>query len=371
MKLQTIIDILNDLAPHHLSEPWDRTGLQVGDPAWHIRRGLLCIDLTPQVLQEAITAATSLIVAYHPPIFSPLPAVTSRDAKQRIILEAARHKIAVYSPHTALDAAAGGVNDWLCDGLGSGKRRPIRSAESAGRVSYKLVTFVPDQHADRLRAALSAAGAGVIGDYTHCSFNMTGEGTFYGGASTQPVIGQAGRLERVAELRIEMVCSAAVVKQVIAALRQAHPYQEPAFDLYRVETLAVADDEVGQGRVMTLDQPITLATLIQRVKNHLRVSHLEVAMPRGRSRIQRIGLCAGAGGSLLTEAGEIDAFLTGEMRHHDVLAARTAGLAVLLAGHTQTERPYLKVFRRRITAATGKRVDWRISKADRPPSQLC
>ena len=372
MKLQQVLDILRTLAPEHLAEPWDKPGLQLGDPAWRVRRAMLCIDLTEPVLLEAVAGNADMVVAYHPPIFQPVEAVTSLDVKQRIILTAARKRIALYSPHTALDAAEGGVNDWLAEGLGPGTTRPIRPASAPAGVQYKLVVFVPAAHADTLRTAMAAAGAGRIGDYEQCSFAVGGEGTFRGGPDTQPTIGSRGRFERVPELRMEMICSGNCLAAAIAALREVHPYEEPAFDLYRLDPPpGEAGTSAGQGRIVSLDTPVSLSALVERVKKRLGVGHLEVAAPTGRrGRISRIGLCAGAGGSLLAEAGDIDAFFTGEMRHHDVLAAQATGTTVLLAGHTQTERPYLKVYRRHIIAAGGKGIDWMISRADRPPSTL-
>ncbi len=369
MRLDKLLNVLRRLAAERLAEDWDNVGLLLGDPAWPVRRAMLCIDLTEPVLEEAVAAKVNLIVAYHPPIFGPLKSVTTGDATQRIVLDAARRRIGLYSPHTALDAAEGGINDWLCDGLGAGTRRPIRPTSAAATV--KLVTFVPPGDADRLRRALAAAGAGQIGDYSDCSFSVEGQGTFIGGAGTKPAVGERGRLEHVPEWRIEMVCPAARVSQVVAALRRAHPYEEPAFDLYPLQPPPdAADDATGQGRVVTLEKPIRLQTLVRRVKAHLGVGHLNVAAANGSMQIQRIGLCAGAGGALLDEAGPIEAFVTGEMRHHDVVAAVSRGVSVVLAGHTQTERPYLKVYRRRIIKAAGKQVDWLISKADRAPLRL-
>ena len=369
MRLGQVVNILCGLAPEHLAESWDHVGLQVGDPAGRIRTALLCIDLTQSVLEDAVAKRASLIVAYHPPIFSPLSAVTTLDPKQRLIYTAIRHKIAIYSPHTALDAAAGGVNDWLCDGIGRGDRRPIKRIDRPDLQAFKLVVFVPHGDADKLRLALSEARAGVIGDYTECSFGVHGRGTFRGGDSTNPTIGKRGRFETVEELRMEMVCPADHLRDVVAALYRVHPYEEPAFDLYRLEPppRTVSCSEVGQGRVVRLDQPISPSTLIRRIKKHLGVDRLEVAQPPGLKQVTRIGLCAGAGGSLVDQAGDIDAFITGEMRHHGVLEALVSGVMVILAGHTQTERPYLSVYRQRIIEAGGDPVEWLISDADEPP----
>ena len=374
MKLEHVIEGLRTIAPERLAESWDKVGLHVGDPAWNVRRAMLCIDLTEAVMAEARAAKADLVVAYHPPIFKPLDALTTADVKQRIILEAAMLRVAVYSPHTALDAAAGGVNDFLaaaCDPKAEAVR-PIRRHQSAASHEVKLVTFLPADDVDRVRSALSRAGAGRIGDYDQCSFTLAGEGTFRGSPSTNPAVGKADKFERVAELRLEMVCPAGALPDAVAALRDAHPYEEPAFDIYPLETPppAPTDDAVGQGRIVTLSKPTPLRTVIGRLKKALGLKHLDVGADDLAASVRTIGLCAGAGGSLLDEAGDIDAFFTGEMRHHDVLAARARGVSVILAGHTQTERPFLPAYRERIEAAVGNGVTLKISEYDRPPSTI-
>jgi dinuclear metal center YbgI/SA1388 family protein len=368
MRLPALLRVLEALAPLRLAEPWDKVGLQVGQTrrSTPVRRALLCIDLTEPVLAEALRLRTQLIVTYHPLLFDPLKSVTDGDARGRIVLSAGQRGLAIYSPHTALDAVEGGLNDWLADGLG-GTRRPIRPTPSAGQC--KLVTFVPQDHVDRVRRALSDAGAGVIGHYSQCSFESDGRGTFLGDDTTNPAVGRRGQLERVPEVRVEMVLAQASVAAAVAALRDAHPYEEPAFDLVPLLTDPTARAAAsGAGRVVTLDKPMTLAELVRRVKRRLKVRTLEVAAGDGRP-IRTVGLCAGAGGSLLTEAGPIDAYLTGEMRHHDVLAATTRGTAILLAGHTQTERPYLPTLRRKLAKAAPE-VTWLVSKSDKAPSRV-
>ena len=268
MQLRTLLEKLHGIAPEHLADAWDHVGLHIGALRQPVARALLCIDLTEPVVDEALRSEVDLVVAYHPPIFKPLTELTDERVKPRIALRLAQAGVAVYSPHTALDAAAEGVNDWLASGIGDGDVRPIKPAAE----------------------------------------DESGE---------------------------------------LAA--------------------------VGQGRVVELKRAITLNTLTQRLKKHLNAKHLAVAPPTGRARqIKRVGLCAGAGGSLLEEAepGEWDAFFTGEMRHHDVLAAVSDGTAILLAGHTQTERPYLPTYRKRLQQVTGQQVAWRISRADKAPSSM-
>lgn len=368
MRLEHVLELLRGLAPESLAEPWDRVGLQVGDPTWPVRRAMLCIDLTDAVLAEAQLQRVDLVVAYHPPIFHPLSALTAGDPKQRLILAAARARLAIYSPHTALDAAPEGVNDWLCAAVGAGEATAIRPARSGGGCDLKLVTFVPPEAVAPVRDAMAVAGAGRIGAYERCSFGLDGEGTFHGGRGTSPAVGRRGRLETVAERRLEMACPVGALDRVVAALRAVHPYEEPAFDIYRLEPPPDAS-RAGQGRRVTLARAVPLATLARRVRRHLGGVKLDVAAPPKSRQVRTVGLCAGAGGSLLSEAGAVDAFITGEMRHHDVLAASQAGTAVLLAGHTQTERPYLRVYRERLRRAGGRDVAWLLSRRDRPPER--
>lgn len=387
-RLGAVIEAIETLSPPALAEPWDKTGLQVGDPAQAVSRALLCIDLTEPVVAEAARRKAELIVAYHPVIFSPLTRLTAEHWKPRLLAEVVRKGIAVYCPHTALDAVAGGLNDWLAEGLGAGARRPIRpTATAEARGDYKLVTFVPPDVADAVRDALSRAGAGVIGHYSRCSFGLLGHGTFEGDETTNPAVGEAGRLERVEELRMEMVVPRAKLVAVVEALHASHPYEEPAFDVYETVTPPELHSEaspevpsqprahipeagVGAGRVLTLEKPVRVDALAQACKRRLGLAKLRVARPKGVREVRTVAVCVGAGGSLF-EGVEADAYVTGEMRHHDVLDLVSRSKLVLLAGHTNTERPYLAVYRQRLAAAVKgaglPAVTWTVSTADRCP----
>ncbi|QQE11994.1 Nif3-like dinuclear metal center hexameric protein [Planctomycetota bacterium] len=376
MKLQQVLSVLQSIAPEHLAESWDKVGLHVENTA-NIKKALLCIDLTQSVMAEAISQKVNMIVAYHPPIFAPLTALTSNDYKQNIILTAARKNIAIYSPHTALDASPTGVNQFLAEGIAADDKaviKPIRPHVSNPE-QYKLVVFVPEKEVLKLRSVLSATGAGVIGEYSECSYAVSGQGTFRGNDSTNPSIGTAGQFETVNELRLEMIVPKSKLGSVIAALRDTHSYEEPAFDIYPLisDPTPNSDDMTGQGRIVELAKPISLKTLTARIKKLLKLKYLEVAPAEGSTlaakNIQRIGLCAGAGQSLMSEVGPMDAFFTGEMRHHDMLAAISDGVAVLLAGHTRTERPFLRDYRAQIRKAGAGEVEWLISKADCSPGE--
>lgn len=370
MQVQQIIDVLEAMAPRHFAEPWDNVGLLIGSPRWPADSILLTIDLTEEVLREATEAKAQMIVAYHPPIFEPMKSITDASVKQHIVLEAAHAGIAVYSPHTALDAAPGGVNDWLAEGLGTGDVRALSAyAALPPTEECKIVTFCPADAVDAVRNGLATVGAGRIGDYQLCSFELKGQGTFFGGESTSPAVGAKGQLERVEEVCLEMVCSKSALGLAMIALREFHPYEEPPVEIYSL--LARPERKIGQGRRVTLDQKVTLENLVSRIKQRLGVCRIRVALGRRAPESYRtIGLCAGAGGALLDEAiaQGCELFFTGEMRHHDVLAAQARGCTVILAGHTNTERGYLSVLRDRLLESFPKG-SITISSVDRDPLQ--
>ena len=374
MQLKTVLAALREVAPESLAESWDKVGLQVGSESRRIDSGLLCVDLTEAVVHEAVRKRCQLVVSYHPPIFSPLASLVeqgdSADWKQRALALAVQHKLAVYAPHTALDAMAGGMNDWLCAGLGKGITRPIVATAEPSR--FKIVTFVPSKQADVVRDAMVAAGAGGQGDYRGCTFNTPGVGTFEPLDGATPAVGKVGDMQWVEELRIEMLCSAATLDAALDALRRVHPYEEPAYDVITLDPRSGGGDgesATGAGRLLTLKTAIQAGTLADRLKAHLGVSHVKAAWPEKQTKIRTVAVCVGSGGSLFEHpaAAGADAFVTGEMQHHGVLDLAQQGKTVLLAGHTQTERPYLTVYRDKIRKTAAAGLKWRMSRADVAP----
>jgi dinuclear metal center YbgI/SA1388 family protein len=354
------------IAPIQLAEEWDNVGLLVGSTGDRVRRILLCIDLTEAVLDEAVRKKTDAIVAYHPPIFSPRKSITDADAGGRILLRAIASGIAIHSPHTAADAATDGVNDWLADGLGDGTRRAIDPAsELPESETVKIVTYGPVESIDRIREGLASVGAGVIGEYEICSIEIPAMGTYRGGEGSNPVRGRRGRLERVEEVRLEMVCGDRGLAAAIDRIRSLHPYEEPPIEIYR--QTARPNQSIGAGRLVALDRGVTIATITGRLRDHLRTDRFTVDTADRRRRHERIGLCAGSGAELLDSAIDqgCTLFVTGELKHHDVLHAASRGCAVILAGHTNTERGWLKVLRRRLRQDLKAEIS--ISRADRDP----
>lgn len=373
LTLTEVLELLERLAPLELSEDWDNTGLllePLGAQARPIERVFLCIDLDEAVLEEALERSADLIIAYHPPLFRGLKRLRARRPEERVLLRALDAKLAIYSPHTALDAAAGGLNDWLLRAFGNGRVSPLVSAPAkAAAQEFKLVVFVPATHAASLRSALSRElGAGNIGNYSECSFELEGRGSFFGSEATAPRVGERGKLEFVSETRLEMRCPASAARDVERVIGAHHPYEEPAWDLYPLSTPARVD--VGAGRLLQLDIPISLGEAVARLKNHLSVTSVRVATASAHctgTPITRIAVCAGAGGSLFEKVTQADLFVTGEMRHHDVLAKLRAGSSVILSEHTHTERGFLPVFAGILTNLAGGRVSALVSERDRDP----
>ncbi len=359
MRVRDLVDVMESVAPTRLAEAWDNVGLLTGNPDDRLEGVMLCIDYTREVAIEARGANCSAVVAYHPPIFAPLKRVVAGT----VIYEALRNGVAIYSPHTALDVSPGGTNDVLADVLGLDHREPLRVSDAQAK-QCKLVTFAPRDQVDRVSEAMFAAGAGVIGNYTHCSFRSAGTGTFFGQSGTNPAVGQSGRLETADEIRIETVVPLARVSDVVSALRAAHPYEEPAFDLVQ---LAALPQGVGQGRFGTLNVPVPRAQLIERIKHGLGLRHVLVAGPV-EGTVRRAACCAGSCGDLLDDAlaKQVDLYLTGEMRHHDALRAASAGMTVVATLHSNSERATLAVLRQKLDAAL-EGTSVLISSVDRDP----
>ncbi len=262
MLVSDLCRAMQSIAPLSLAESWDNVGLLLGQESRELTGPvLLTIDLTERVLAEAVAAQASAGGSYHPPLWDPIKRVTADTPRGRILLGAIEHEIAVYSPHTALDATPGGITDWLAEGLSGGSDGKIAGDSRAltprlrrdESQQCKIVTFVPEKDLEQVRNALASAGAGIIGNYRVCSFSTPGEGTFLGDESTLPTVGQSGRLERAREIRLEMVCSRAALAIAMEVLDRFHPYEEPAVDIY--DLTPRPDRHAGPGRRLVLDQP--------------------------------------------------------------------------------------------------------------------
>src|SRR5581483_3479358 len=358
MKLAEVTNALERIAPTRFAESWDNVGLLAGDPEQDVTRAMLMIDYTDAVAAEAQAAKCELVIAYHPPLFDAVKRLRAGE----LVFDAIRRGVAIYSPHTALDVAEGGTNDTLADAIGLSERSPLRLVEPKA-TQYKLVTFVPEKDVERVSRALFDAGAGRIGNYTSCSFRSGGTGTFFGEEGTKPAIGQSGRLEMAAEIRVETIVEMRNIERVIRALRESHPYEEPAFDFNQP---AAAPTGLGLGRVGTLP-PSPRGTLIEKIKRELGLDHVLVSGPT-EGDVTKAAVCAGACGDLLDDAlrAGVGLYLTGEIRHHDAIKAARAGVTVICTLHSNSERPVLKRVKKKLEELVPG-LDVRISESDRDP----
>ncbi len=339
--MPTIADVvkaLQELAPLNLAAEWDNVGLLLGDPLAFSPRIMTCLTVTPDVVAEAIGSQASLIVSHHPILFRAARRLTTATSEGRMLLDLVRAGVGVYSAHTAFDNCTGGINDQLGEALGLTKVTPLRTGEASRKC--KVVVFVPDKDLSRVSDALFAAGAGQIGQYRECSFRLAGTGTFFGTEGSNPTLGEKGRREDVSEWRLEVVCAEADVDRVVSAMRSAHSYEEPAYDIY---PLRPERARIGEGRIGDLPAPMPLEAFGRKVKSALSASIVQVVGDRYRS-VQRVAIACGAGGEFLADArkARADVFLTGEARFHDALAAQADHVALVLPGHYATERPAME-----------------------------
>ena len=289
-KVEDLVRTMERIAPIALAQDWDNVGLLFGDGGAPLRRALLCIDLTPEVAREASSGKHDLVLAYHPPIFKPLSRIRAdADDTSAIVHHCICSGISVYSPHTALDAAPGGTNDALAALCGARDVAPLEFAAQPGPPQHKLVVFAPAEEADHVATAMFAAGAGQIGDYSGCSFRLGGEGTFFGGARANPTVGRAGRFERVDETRIEVVLNSSDLPAVVAAMRSAHSYEEPAFDIYPL----TPPPAPGIGRIGHLPRPIALRALARKLKRVLGGAPVLI-VGNGDAEIERVVVVVGS-----------------------------------------------------------------------------
>ncbi|MGC4934894.1 Nif3-like dinuclear metal center hexameric protein [Gordonia sp. DT30] len=350
-----VIAVLDDAYPPRLAESWDAVGLVCGDPQEPARRILVCVDVTDDVVEAAGAGGYGLIVAHHPLLLRGVESVAADTPKGRIVHRLIRGGIALYTAHTNADKADPGVSDALAETLGLRDVTPIDPQPQ--RPVDKWVVMVPEGNAEQVSEAMFAAGAGAIGDYRDCAWSVVGTGQFEAIDGASPAIGQIGERTRVDEARVEMVAERGLRTRVLAALRGAHPYEEPAFDVLEQAALPSA---LGLGRVGVLPEPVTVGEFAARAAVVLRTPWGVRATGPADRRIETVAVCGGAGDSLLAAVARlgVDAYLTGDLRHHPVDEALRAGGPVLIdAGHWATEFPWCRQAADLIAGATGSPVD--------------
>jgi dinuclear metal center YbgI/SA1388 family protein len=352
-------------------------GLLIGDAQRNVKNILLTIDVTGDVVAEAKRLKTDLIISYHPVIWDGLKQIIAEPAvkpqakylaprsTRGLVYELICSGIAVFSIHTALDAAIGGVNDGLAEIVGICDAEPIGDyVDNPAGDNYKLVVFVPIESAAKISNAVFAAGAGAIGNYRNCSFGAEGTGTFLPLKGAKPAIGKKGKMEKVPEIRFETIVPAEKLDSVIAAMKKSHPYETPAFDVFKLHD---TQSKFGLGRIGKVVPPVRIKQIIGKIKKHTGAQAVGIVGDEKRL-VKTAAVCAGSCGKIINSviAAKADCYVTGELKHHHALAAQEAGLTCICLSHTVSERFILKKFAKQLQKQI-KQVTIKISKKDADP----
>ncbi len=338
MKLKELTSHLEALAPPAYQESYDNAGLIVGNPDAEVKKALLCIDSTDEVVKEAVKKKCNLIIAHHPIVFKGLKKLTGKNYVERAVMLAVKNDIAIYCMHTNLDNVHVGVNKKICEKLGLVNTEILSPKR---QILKKLITFCPLKDAEKVRDALFAAGAGVIGDYSETSYNTEGFGTFKGSESTNPHVGEKGKRHHEPEIKIETIYPGYIEHNLVQALLEAHPYEEVAYDLVPLDNY---HPRVGSGMIGELAKPVDEKAFLQTLKKTFKAGCVRHTNLLGR-KIKRVAVCGGSGSFLLQDAirANADIFITGDFKYHDFFDAE-GKIVIADIGHYESEQFTTELF---------------------------
>ncbi len=332
MKIDNIVSFLDSIAPPSLQETYDNAGLLTGNGDWECTGIITTLDTTEAVIREAIERKCNLVVAHHPIIFGGLKKITGKNYVEKTVIAALKNDIAIYAIHTNLDNVLTGVNGKMADLLGLVNRRILQPKKG---MLKKLVTFVPVSQAEAVRNALFAAGAGDIGNYSECSFGLTGEGTFKAGEGTNPFVGAKGSMHIEKEVRLEMVFPAWLENELLKSLQVSHPYEEVPYDIYLLENKF---QQTGSGLAGELKEAISATAFLQQLKNIFNLTVVRHTLLLDKP-VKKIALCGGAGSFLIGAAvsAGADFYITGDVKYHEFFDANSQ-LVIADIGHFESEQ---------------------------------
>jgi dinuclear metal center YbgI/SA1388 family protein len=341
-----IIAIMENIAPSSLAESWDSVGLQVGDGGWNVDRIRIALDPLPEVMEQACHDNINLLITHHPLLFRPLKSLNASTPVGKIIQMALENKTAVFSAHTNLDSAKGGINDFLSEKLGLQNTRVLQ--ESKKDDTCKLVIFVPKQHQREVLTSLFASGAGQIGNYDCCSFKSTGTGTFMPRQGAKPFLGKRNELNEVDETRIETIVTQKDLPKILENVIKSHPYETPAYDVYPLLT----PEFVGFGRVGDLETPMALKDFARYVKNALNLPCLKIAGD-SELRVEKVAVCSGSGSGFMKSflASKAQCYVSGDLHYHDARETQANNRGLLDIGHFASEHIMVQMLVQRLWVA--------------------
>ncbi|QNL51187.1 Nif3-like dinuclear metal center hexameric protein [Olivibacter sp. SDN3] len=332
MILSELVNYLEKQAPLAYQEGYDNSGLIVGTYNKEIKSGLISLDCTEDVVHEAVESGCDIIISHHPIVFKGLKKLNGNSYVERVVMKAIKHDIAIYAIHTNLDNVNHGVNRKIADKLKLSNCSILLPKDD---LLYKLVVFVPKSDAETLRDALFQAGAGAIGNYSECSFNTEGLGTFKAGDGTNPYVGNVGERHHEKEEKVEVIYPKHVEKKLVVAMHEAHPYEEVAYDIYKLQNKY---HQVGSGMIGQTQEALEELDFLAIVKENLNVQVIRHSNLNGK-KIQRVAVCGGAGGFLLPHAIRMgaDAFVTADYKYHEFFDAE-GKILITDVGHFESEQ---------------------------------
>lgn len=339
MQIKDLLSEIETFAPLPYQEPYDNCGIQTGEAILPCTGALLTLDVTEEVVEEALQLGCNLIIAHHPLIFSGLKSVTGKNYVERILIKAIKNDMTIYAAHTNMDNVAAGVNKKICDKLGLEDTKILQPLR--GRL-IRLDTYAPTHIADTIRNTLFAAGAGHIGAYSECSFSAEGKGSFRPSEQANPAIGTAGGdRENIPETRISVVLPDYLQAKVLNALKQTHPYEEVAYECIRLEN---ENQAVGAGMVGILKNPLPVNDFLGYLKNAMSLKGFRYTAIH-KKHIQKIAVCGGSGSFLLPEAirQQADILITADFKYHQFFDAE-GRIIIADIGHYESERFTVEIF---------------------------
>jgi dinuclear metal center YbgI/SA1388 family protein len=338
MQVKDVAKVLEQFAPLQLQESYDNAGLCIGYPDTEVTGILLSIDITEELLEEAIAKKCNLIISHHPLIFEGIKKITGQNLTERCLLKAIRNNIAIYAAHTNVDSVFDGVSHKMCEKL---SMMNLQILSPSKHELKKLVTFVPVNHIEKVRDAIFKAGTGHIGNYDCCSFNVAGNGTFRGNEDSKPFAGEKGRLHVEEEIRIETIFPKFIQSKVIDALLEAHPYEGVAYDIYPLDNTF---DKAGIGMVGELPEEIDEKTFLLLVKSGFVAGCIRHTKLLNKP-VKKVAVCGGSGSSLLNEAirHKADVFISADFKYHQFFQADNK-ILVIDIGHFESEQFTKEIF---------------------------
>jgi dinuclear metal center YbgI/SA1388 family protein len=344
-----IIRLMDEIAPQRLAEKWDNSGLQIGDRNWPVRSIMVSLDPLPEVVADACRKKTDLLITHHPVIFKPLSIIDFSTPLGSIIQRSVRNKMALFAAHTNLDSVSGGINDMISEKIGLQNLTVLSNPEQVEK--FKLVFFVPADHEKNILEILFQTKAGIIGNYTCCSFRNPGTGTFYPGSSARPFSGSIGKLSHADEVRIETVVCRQDLDDVVTLLKKHHPYETMAYDIY---PLIPEKGNQGLGRVGFLPERLRLDQFSNQVGKALNLKHVRIAGDPGLM-VEKVAVCSGSGSSLLGDflSSGAQVFISGDMRYHDARTAEENSVGIMDVGHFGSEHLVVDFLVRKLRDAIG------------------